>query len=548
MGAPSQGMQAGDKPAAATLLNSFRTIDASERQKHEAVLEYWLSICGDREFPPLHDLDPLEISDAAPSSLLLELIGGGEDAEVRHRGESLKGVIEADRIIEASRPSILASIAKKLSIVAISRNFLSFEDEFTVGDTATRCWVTLLPLSASGVWVDYVYALVSFTTAPAKAEAPKKKPAAAEAPEHQAERVAETAEVEVAQPEAEQPATEIDETGEPEEVIAAFEQAAAVEDSAAEVEQSDEREATVPDVEPTEAPETILAEAEPTELSPDPAAAVDEEEPHPVAELKDEPVIEAEQTSAPSTRPGFSKLIDSLASLGGFYGTQSVKVDPKLPPVAADEASYFQEEVNSEGGVHTTEEEVVEKSPLPQEEVVLDELPPSQPEEVPDEVASVEKASFEEAAPFEESAAAQEAPAGAKSKVEPDCAMEGSLQTKLTQVRAEADEARQAKLRANVALYEALSAAYDFALDAEDAPEEYLRLVEKQGLKIQLRSPMKPVVRLAFDGMCDDGTLKQLEAVLEWAFKQDLPRGTLLERIEQAGGIGPVLNGDAKAA
>ena len=122
------------------------------------------------------------------------------------------------------------------------------------------------------------------------------------------------------------------------------------------------------------------------------------------------------------------------------------------------------------------------------------------------------------------------------------------MQTKLTQVRAEADEARQAKLRANVALYEALSAAYDFALDAEDAPEEYLRLVEKQGLKIQLRSPMKPVVRLAFDDMCDDGTLKQLEAVLEWAFKQDLPRGTLLERIEQAGGIGPVLNGDAKAA
>ena len=30
-------------------------------------------------------------------------------------------------------------------------------------------------------------------------------------------------------------------------------------------------------------------------------------------------------------------------------------------------------------------------------------------------------------------------------------------------------------------------AAYDFALDAEDSPEEYLRLVEAQGLKIQLR-------------------------------------------------------------
>ena len=125
----------------------------------------------------------------------------------------------------------------------------------------------------------------------------------------------------------------------------------------------------------------------------------------------------------------------------------------------------------------------------------------------------------------------------------PSVTGEATLQDKLTDVRAKADEARAAKLRANAALYEGLSAAYDFALDAEEAPEEYLRLVEAQGLKIQLRSPMKPVVKLAFDGMCDDATIKQLEAILAWAFDEELPRGTLAERIETAGGIGPILNG-----
>ena len=54
------------------------------------MLDYWLSIRGDKEFPPLHDLDPLEISDAAPCSILLELIGGGQDAEIRHLGEQLE--------------------------------------------------------------------------------------------------------------------------------------------------------------------------------------------------------------------------------------------------------------------------------------------------------------------------------------------------------------------------------------------------------------------------------------------------------------------------
>ena len=168
MGAPNPEMTAADVPSAESLLGALKTIDGSEKLKHASVLEYWLSIRGDREFPPLHDLDPLEISDAGPNSLLLELIGGGEDAEIRHLGAGLKNHVEGDRIATAPRPSILASIAKKLSIVAISRNFLAFEDEFTIGPDTTRCWVTLYPLSAAGAWVDYVYALVSFDTKPAE--------------------------------------------------------------------------------------------------------------------------------------------------------------------------------------------------------------------------------------------------------------------------------------------------------------------------------------------------------------------------------------------
>ena len=79
------------------------------------------------------------------------------------------------------------------------------------------------------------------------------------------------------------------------------------------------------------------------------------------------------------------------------------------------------------------------------------------------------------------------------------------MQDKLTEVRAKADEAREAALRATAALHEGLSAAYDFALDAETSPEEYLRLVEAQGLKIQLRAPMAPVAKLAFDGLGRSG-------------------------------------------
>jgi hypothetical protein len=448
-------MKAVDQPAAESLLTAFKTLSAGERRRHASVLNYWLSVRGDKEFPPLHDLDPLELSDAGPNSILMELISGGHDAEIRHLGEALREEAWPERIIDAPNPSVLSCIAKKLPIVAISRDFLAFEDEYETAEGKTRCSVTLLPLSAGGAWVDYVYALVSTDTGAAKAakEAPKK----AKAPEP---------EPEVAQEE---------------EVV---------------VEESVEE----------------LAEAE--EIEP-----VAEEIEEPVA-VADEPEPEAEPQPVAKSGPGFSKLLDSIAGLTGFYGSQPVKVEPVFEAEPAVEEAFDEEPVADGAPVQEPEgEDVAEEEPVIDEPI----------EEIAEEPATEQPAAVPEQKP---------APV----------ASEGSLQNKLTEVRSKADEARMARLRANAALYEGLSAAYDFALDAEDAPEEYLRLVEAQGLKIQLRSPMKPVVKLAFAGMCDEGTIKQLEAVLAWAFDEELPRGALAERIEAAGGIAPILNGQAKAA
>jgi hypothetical protein len=473
-------MQAGEQASAEALLGAFKTIKASERRKHASVLNYWLSIRGDKEFPPLHDLDPLELSDAGPNSALLELISGGHDAEIRHLGEALRGGEDwPERIMDAPNPSILACLAKKLPIVAISRDFLAFEDDFSDGDGSTRVWVTLLPLSAGGAWVDYVYALVSLESTPAKG--------------------AKTAEKPKAQPKAE-----------------------AVEEPVAEVE---ELEAPIEQAELPE--ETVAEEAEPE-----------------VAETE-QPEIEeaAAKAEKPATKaaPGFSKLFDSLAGLTGFHA-QSVKVEPVLPEPIAEEDSP--EEIVSESSDEVAAESDEFEEPAA-EEIPVEEQAEAEPEPV---VAEPEQEPVVAEQPVEESEVEEPEQAERPVQAEPSSSeAEGALQDKLTQVRAKADEARLAKLRANSVLYEGLSAAYDFALDAEDAPEEYLRLVETQGLKIQLRSPMKPVVKLAFDGLCDEATIKQLEAVLAWAFDQELPRGALAGEIESAGGIAEVLSTQSKA-
>ena len=104
MGAPVPEMNAADESSAEALLGSLRTITAPERRKHATVFNYWLSIRGDRQFPPIRDLDPLEISDSGPFSILLEMVGGGEDADIRHLGQAIKGGVEVEKV-QASLPA-----------------------------------------------------------------------------------------------------------------------------------------------------------------------------------------------------------------------------------------------------------------------------------------------------------------------------------------------------------------------------------------------------------------------------------------------------------
>jgi hypothetical protein len=512
MGAPDSGMQAAEQSMADSLLTAFRTIKSAERQKHASVLDYWLSIRGDKEFPPLHDLDPLEISDAGPNSILLELIGGGQDAEIRHLGEALASDVSVSRIIDAPNPSLLSSIARKLPIVSISREFLAFEDSFNTSAGMTRCWVTLLPLSSCGSWVDYVYAFVSVDSTGSKA---------ATAPATDV--IEDSAAGEIENIEA------VPEESNPDDEVAEVEAGTAdVEDESAE---------DAPSFPADELGTLSENDVEPLELAEQPEATETAEEL--------EPELETVETTAAKSGPGFSRILDGIANLTGFYG-QGVNVDSTVPTMELADSEPVEIEPQIEGPDAIPTPDAVVEEPTDDEadagaedESHLVDPDGAAPDIEPDAAETASGQLPEESLP--ELSAPQVEPRSAP-------VLEGPLQDQLAQVRAKAEEARQAQLRVAQALHESLSAAYDFALDAEGSPEEYLRLVEAQGVRIQLRSPMAPVARMAFDDVCDAATIRQFEAVLAWALKVELPRGALLERIESAGGIPELLNEFSKAA
>ena len=192
----------------------------------------------------------------------------------------------------------------------------------------TRCWVTLLPFSATGTWIDYVYGFVSLDPSPgAVAEEPEAVEDAPEAVEDEPEAVED----------------------EPE----------AIEDPAETVEAA---------IEIPRSPRTRNSGMH---------QAGDQAPAEPVAEFEPEP----EPAKKTKAKAGFSaKLFESLASVGGFYGGNA-QAEPVIPVVPFEDEEVVEPPVAEDAPVEPpiAEDEPVEppvaedehmEQPVTEEEVV----------------------------------------------------------------------------------------------------------------------------------------------------------------------------------
>ncbi len=110
------------------------------------------------------------------------------------------------------------------------------------------------------------------------------------------------------------------------------------------------------------------------------------------------------------------------------------------------------------------------------------------------------------------------------------------LADRLAMAREMALEARSCEDRTRGALYEAIGRAYDFALAAAEAPEEFAELVLDAGLTVQDRAPMTPVVKLVFGADYDKTRLTEYAAALLHARRIGLGQGMLAAHLRAASG------------
>ena len=125
---------------------------------------------------------------------------------------------------------------------------------------------------------------------------------------------------------------------------------------------------------------------------------------------------------------------------------------------------------------------------------------------------------------------------------------DSGLADRLCAARETADAVKAGESRTRAALYRALSLAYDFALAADECPEEYAELLDESGVKAQARAPMTAIVKLVFGVDYDKARLTEFAAALSYAHRGALALGEFEGFIEkQAGGLKALVAAERQA-
>jgi hypothetical protein len=123
-----------------------------------------------------------------------------------------------------------------------------------------------------------------------------------------------------------------------------------------------------------------------------------------------------------------------------------------------------------------------------------------------------------------------------------------SLGDWLAAARVCAESAVDADKRSRAALYQALSRAYDFAIEAQHNPEDYLELLADSGIAVQERAPMTPIVKLVFGIDHDKTRLAEYALVLSHAQRTGLGKGEVLPLLNKtAGGLKAIITSERAA-
>ncbi|WP_443024740.1 PAS domain-containing protein [Sphingomonas sp. MA1305] len=142
-------------------------IGGDERRMHVRAYNHWVSLLKGRPYPAIDDLDPGNIADFGPHSVLLDFSDGLDDPSIAYLGRSLREECGLEtsitRIADVPGRSLLSRLTDHYLQIIANRAPIGFEAEFvgTRGRTTLYRGI-LMPFSSDGDAIDFIYGVINW--------------------------------------------------------------------------------------------------------------------------------------------------------------------------------------------------------------------------------------------------------------------------------------------------------------------------------------------------------------------------------------------------
>ena len=142
-------------------------IGSDERRMHVRAYNHWVSLLNGRALPSIEDLNPEELTDFGPNSVLLDFTSGAENPAIAYLGVKLNHECGFDEepltVSDVPARSLLSRLTDHYLQIIANRAPIGFEAEFvnTAGHNTMYRGI-LMPLSTDDDTIDFVYGVINW--------------------------------------------------------------------------------------------------------------------------------------------------------------------------------------------------------------------------------------------------------------------------------------------------------------------------------------------------------------------------------------------------
>ncbi len=151
-------------------------IGNDERRMHVRAYNHWVSLLNGRALPSIEDLNPEELTDFGPNSVLLDFTSGADNPAITYLGAKLHHECGFDEepltVSDVPARSLLSRLTDHYLQIIANRAPIGFEAEFvnTRGHNTMYRGI-LMPLSTDDDTIDFVYGVINWKEVVGAAEA-----------------------------------------------------------------------------------------------------------------------------------------------------------------------------------------------------------------------------------------------------------------------------------------------------------------------------------------------------------------------------------------